>query len=287
MIERMAWAWLVLLYGVLKGARDVAKKKAMEKSSVLGVLFFYTFLSFLMVLPEAKGAMGVSVPLMGATVIKSFVIFVGWICGFKALEKMPVSLYGILDLSQMLFTMLLGVVFLGERMTLLQGAGLLLVLSGLVMLRAGKNGGAMKSECVEMKWVGMALICCLFNGISGTMDKVLMKSMTSVQLQFWYMFFLSGFYGLYLLIRKIRIDWKSVLKNGWIWLMAVLFVIGDRALFMANGMPDSRVTVMTLIKQSSCVMAIIGGRLIFREKNIGYKLICAGVVIAGILLAVL
>jgi len=212
---------------------------------------------------------------------------VGWICGFKALEKMPVSLYGILDLSQMLFTMLLGVVFLGERMTLLQGAGLLLVLSGLVMLRAGKNGGAMKSEGVEMKWVGMALICCLFNGISGTMDKVLMKSMTSVQLQFWYMFFLSGFYGVYLLIRKIRIDWKSVLKNGWIWLMAVLFVIGDRALFMANGMPDSRVTVMTLIKQSSCVMAIIGGRLIFREKNIGYKLICAGVVIAGILLAVL
>lgn len=287
MIERMAWAWLVLLYGVLKGARDVAKKKAMEKSSVLGVLFFYTFLSFLMVLPEAKGAMGVPAPLMGATVIKSFVIFVGWICGFKALEKMPVSLYGILDLSQMLFTMLLGVVFLGERMTLLQGAGLLLVLSGLVMLRAGKNGGAMKSEGVEMKWVGMALICCLFNGISGTMDKVLMKSMTSVQLQFWYMFFLSGFYGLYLLIRKIRIDWKSVLKNGWIWLMAVLFVIGDRALFMANGMPDSRVTVMTLIKQSSCVMAIIGGRLIFREKNIGYKLICAGVVIAGILLAVL
>jgi len=283
----MAWAWLVLLYGVLKGARDVAKKKAMEKSSVLGVLFFYTFLSFLMVLPEAKGAMGVPAPLMGATVIKSFVIFVGWICGFKALERMPVSLYGILDLSQMLFTMLLGVVFLGERMTLLQGAGLVLVLGGLLMLRAGKNGGTLKGEGVEMKWVGMALICCLFNGISGTMDKVLMRSMTSVQLQFWYMFFLSGFYGLYLLIRRIRIDWKNVLKNGWIWLMAILFVIGDRALFVANGMPDSRVTVMTLIKQSSCVMAIVGGRLVFREKNIGYKLICAAVVIAGILLAVL
>ena len=283
----MAWAWLVLLYGVLKGARDVAKKKAMEKSSVLGVLFFYTFLSFLMVLPEARGAMGVPAPLMGATMIKSFVIFVGWICGFKALEKMPVSLYGILDLSQMLFTMLLGVIFLGERMMLLQGAGLILVLGGLLMLRVGRNGGAMQNEGVEMKWVGMALICCLLNGVSGTMDKVLMRNMTSVQLQFWYMFFLSGFYGLYLLIRKIRIDWKNVLKNGWIWLMAILFVIGDRALFMANGMPDSRVTVMTLIKQSSCVMAIIGGRLVFKEKNIGYKLICAGVVIAGILLAVL
>ena len=283
----MAWVGLVLLYGVLKGARDVAKKKAMEGSSVMGVLFFYTLLSFLMVAPGAKEAMGVPAPLMGATLIKSFVIFVGWLCGFRALEKMPVSLYGIIDLTQMLFAMLLGVVFLGERMTMLQGAGLMLVLGGLLMLKLGRDGGAMKSEGVSAKWVLLALVCCLMNGISGTMDKVLMRSMTSVQLQFWYMFFLSGFYGLYLLIRRIRIDWKNVLKNGWIWLMAILFVIGDRALFMANGMPDSRVTVMTLIKQSSCVMAIIGGRLVFKEKNIGYKLICAGVVIAGILLAVI
>jgi len=283
----MAWVWLVLLYGVLKGARDVAKKKAMEKSEVLGVLFFYTFLSFLIVLPGAKEAMGVPAPLMGATVIKSFVIFVGWICGFRALEKMPVSLYGIIDLSQMLFTMLLGVIFLGERMTLLQGAGLVLVLGGLLMLRVGGKGGAMKGEGVTAKLVGMALACCLLNGVSGTMDKVLMKSMTSAQLQFWYMFFLTSFYALYMLIRKIRLDWKNVLKNHWIWIMAVLFVIGDRALFMANGMPDSRVTVMTLVKQSSCVVAILGGRLVFREKNIAFKLLCAGVVIAGIVLAVL
>lgn len=283
----MAWVWLVLVYGILKGARDIAKKKAMEKSEVLGVLFFYTFLSFLMVLPEAKEAMGVPAPLMGATAIKSFVIFVGWICGFYALEKMPVSLYGIIDLSQMLFTMLLGVIFLGERMTLLQGAGLLLVLGGLLMLRVGGKKGALKGEGASARLVGMAIICCLFNGISGTMDKVLMRSMTSVQLQFWYMLFLSAFYGIFLIVRRIRLDWKNVLKNYWIWIMGVLFVIGDRALFMANGMEGSRVTVMTLVKQSSCVVAIVGGRLVFGEKNIGYKLICAGVVIAGIVLAVL
>ena len=283
----MAWVYLVLLYGVLKGARDVAKKKAMEKSPVLGVLFFYTLISFVMVLPGAKEAMGVPAPLMGATLIKSFVIFVGWLCGFRALEKMPVSLYGIIDLSQMLFAMLLGVLFLGERMTLLQGAGLVLVLGGLLMLRAGKGGGAMKGESVKAKWIGMALICCLMNGISGTMDKALMRSMTSVQLQFWYMAFLTAFYGLYMLARRIRLDWKKLLKNYWIWIMALLFVIGDRALFMANGMADSRVTVMTLVKQSSCVVAIIGGRLVFKEKNIGFKLVCAAVVIAGIVLAVL
>ncbi|MBQ2954969.1 MAG: DMT family transporter [Clostridia bacterium] len=283
----MAWVWLVLLYGVLKGARDIAKKKALEKSTVLSVLFFYTFLSFLLVLPGAGGAMGVSGAFLGYTAIKSFVIFVGWICGFYALEKMPVSLYGVLDLSQMLFTMLLGVVFLGERMTLLQGAGLMLVLGGLIMLRLGGKNGALKGEGVSAKLIGLALACCLLNGVSGTMDKVLMKHMTSTQLQFWYMFFLCSYYAAYMLLRKIRFDWKNVLKNYWIWVMAVLFVIGDRALFIANGMADSRVTVMTLVKQSSCVVAILGGRLVFREKNIGYKLICAAVVIAGIVIAVL
>lgn len=283
----MAWVWLVLLYGVLKGARDVAKKKALEKSTVLSVLFFYTFLSFLMVLPDAGSAMGITAPQLGYTAIKSFVIFVGWICGFYALEKMPVSLYGVLDLSQMLFTMLLGVVFLGERMTILQGAGLALVLGGLLMLRIGGRGGALKGEGVSARLVGLALVCCLLNGVSGTMDKVLMKSMTSSQLQFWYMFFLCGFYAVYMLARRIRFDWKNVIKNCWIWIMAILFVIGDRALFVANGMADSRVTVMTLVKQSSCVVAIIGGRLVFKEKNIGFKLLCAAVVIAGIVLAVI
>lgn len=283
----MAWVWLVLLYGVLKGVRDIVKKKAMEKSNVLGVLFFYTLLSFLIVLPEAKSAMGVPAPLLGCTLLKSFVIFVGWMCGFHALQKMPVSLYGVLDLSQMLFAMLLSVIFLGERMTLLQGAGLATVLGGLLMLKVGGKQGKLKGEGTTVRLTVLALICCLMNGISGTMDKALMRSMTSVQLQFWYMLFLCAFYGIYLLARRIRLDWRNVLGNYWIWIMAALFVAGDRALFAANGMDGSKATVMTLIKQSSCVASIIGGRIAFSEQNVGYKLLCAAVVVAGIVLAVL
>ena len=281
----MAWVWLVLLYGALKGVRDVAKKKAVQKSGALDVLLLYTLLSFLLVLPDAKNAMGLTAPQLGLTAIKSFVIFVGWLCGFYALERMPVSLYGVLDLSQMLFTTLLGVICLGERMLPAQIAGLVLVTGGLLMLRG--RGGLQKSEPVPIKVIGMAMVCYLFNAISGTMDKVLMRDMTSSQLQFWYMLFLCLWYAVYMLVRRIPFHWKNALKNHWIWIMAVLFVIGDRALFMANGMEGSRVTVMTLLKQIGCVVTIIGGRIVFKEKNIGYKLLCAGVVIAGIVIAVL
>lgn len=282
----MAWVWLVLLYGTLKGVREIAKKKAVQKSSALDVLLLYTLLSFALVLPDAKNAMGLTAPQLGMTVIKSFVIFIGWMCGFYALERMPVSLYGVMDLSQMIFTTLLGVFCLGERMAPLQIVGLVLVTGGLLMLRGGK-GGLQRSEPVPMKVIGMAMICYLFNAISGTMDKVLMRDMTSSQLQFWYMLFLCLWYALYMLVRRIPFQWKNAVKNHWIWIMAVLFVIGDRALFMANGMESSRVTVMTLLKQIGCVVTIIGGRLVFKEKNIGYKLLCAGVVIAGIVVAVL
>ena len=68
--------------------------------------------------------------------------------------------------------------------------------------------------------------------------------------------------------------------------MSVLFVIGDRALFIANSDPNSTVVTMTLIKQCSVLVTIIGGRLMFKEKRTLYKIACALVVIAGIVIAV-
>jgi len=284
----MAWVWLVLLYGVLKGVRDIAKKKALQKNTALDVLFLYSAVSFVLAAPGAGEAMDVSAAELGLTAVKTFVIFIGWMCGMYAMEKMPVSLYGILDLSQMVFSMLLGVICLGESMGVMQIVGMVLVMAGLLMLRLKRGGTAgLKAEPVAGTVIGMAMICYLFNAVSGTLDKVLMRSMTSSQLQFWYMLFLCAFYGLYMLVRRIRFDWRGALKNYWIWIMAALLVAGDKALFIANGMDGSRVTVMTLIKQSACVVTILGGRLVFKEKNIAYKLLCAAVVIAGIVIAVL
>ena len=114
-----------------------------------------------------------------------------------------------------------------------------------------------------------------------------MRSVTSSQLQFWYMLFLVVFYVGYILITKTKIRWIQTFKNHWIWILSLLFIIADRALFMANGMEESRVTVMTLIKQSGSLVTILAGKFIFKEKNIRYKLICAGVIITGIVVAVM
>ena len=83
----MLWIWLTLLYGVIKGTREIIKKKSMEKNTVLEVLFVYTLLSFLMVTPGVTKAGGVDAPTMLLIAVKSFVIFVAWIFSFKAIKK--------------------------------------------------------------------------------------------------------------------------------------------------------------------------------------------------------
>jgi drug/metabolite transporter (DMT)-like permease len=242
-----------------------------------------------MVVPDAPNAFGMETRYYFYIAIKSFVIFLAWMFSFKAIKKMPISLYGVLDLSRVLFATLLGVLVLQETLGTFQVIGLILVSAGLLLLKYKPKGkaGQTESEKVDVKLVLMAFASCLLNAVSGLLDKLLMRDINSSQLQFWYMLFLVLMYLAFILVSRTPVHAKSVLKNQWIWLLSIMFVIADRALFVANGMADSRVTVMTLIKQSGCIVTILAGRFIFHEKNIAHKLICAAIIIAGIVAAVL
>lgn len=277
----------MLLYGVLKGVREVIKKKTLQTNTVMEVLVVYTALAFLMILPECKNAMGIDPSYLFWIWVKSFVIFLAWIFSFKAIGRMPISVYGVLDLSRVLFATSLGVVVLREALSIPQMIGLLFVCAGLIMLNQRKKFTANKTEKVETRYVVLAIASCILNAISGLMDKILMKDVTSYELQFWYMLFLLMFYLGYVIITRTKIRWKLTFKNYWIWILSFLFIVADRALFVANGMEGSKITVMTLIKQSGCLVTILAGKFIFKEKNIGYKLLCAGVIIMGIVIGVM
>lgn len=277
------WIFLVLVYGLLKGTREIVKKKSLQKSTVIEVLFFYTLFAFLLLLPDTGNAMGVDVTKLPFIALKSFLIFVAWICSFKAIKTMPISLYGILDLSRVVFATLLGILVMKEETSPQQITGLILVALGLFMLKRKKG----EPEKVERRIVFFALLSCVLNAFSGLLDKILTKSVTSSQLQFWYMLFLVMMYFVYMLFSKTKVEVVRSLKNPWIWLLAILFVIADRALFLANAMPESKITIMTLIKQSGCLVTILAGKFIYKEKNIRHKLICASVIVAGIVVAVL
>lgn len=286
-ISEKIWIPLVLFYGICKGAREILKKKALQKNTVLEILLVYTVTSFILVIPSAPEAFKINSPLLYlAIALKSLFVFIAWICGFAALSKMPVSICGILDLSGVIFSTLFAVCILGESLSLTIIIGILLVCLGLFFLKFQPKNKRIGQEKIALKYILLSFCYTMFNSASGTMDKLLRaKNTVSVnQLQFWFMFFLSLYYIIYFIVRRIPVNLKSTLKNYKIYIMSLLLILGDKALFIANA-GSSKVAVMTLLKQAGCICVIIGGRVFFGEKNTLYKLFCAVIIITGMVVA--
>ncbi len=286
------WILFVLIYGILKGVRDIAKKKALSGHGVVEVLFVYTIMSFAMTVPASGNVTGVPLRELLLIAFKSFVIVIAFLCSFYVIDRMPISLYGVLDLSRVLFSMTLGILILKEQPGVSQLVAFFLIAAGLLLLRYRPKSQRTETEVSErvpgILYI-IAFVSTSLNAISGTMDKILMGGgkITSGQLQFWYMFFMLVYYGIYVLVSRTRIHFKELFKNPWLWMISILFVIADRFLFIANSYSDSRVTIMTLLKQVCCIVTIIGGKFIFKEKNTLQRFICAAIIIAGIVVSVI
>lgn len=282
------WIAQAALYGVLKGGRDVMKKLALKKSSIIEVLFFYTLLSLVLLLPDTKEAIGIfngSGIYLPFIFIKSAIIYIAWTCSFKAIEKLPIGFYGLMDMSRVVITSLLSIILFGEAITLGKAIGMILVIDGLVMLNVSKN--SFGGENVKLRYIILTLASCFANSCSEIFDKWFMRPETGItpaQLQFWYMLFLTVLYLLHIIIKRIKIDWLMIYKNYWLILLAVMFVIGDRALFNANRVGD--VIPLTLLKQGAVIITILGGKFVFKERNTVFKLLCAVVVICGIIVGI-
>ena len=277
------WIVFILIYSLLKGSREGMKKAALKKSSSSEILFFYSLIGFILITPFSSDAFAIAPVYVFYIFIKSAVVCIAWFFAFTALKSMSVSLYGIMDLSRMVFSTMLGVLALGESFTLPKAIGVVLVIVGLMLANRKKSS---ETKGVTAFVLVAALLNCFFNAVSGTMDKVLMQFMTSLQLQFWFMLFSTVIYGAILFVRREKISVKCLRTNYWIPLMSISLIVGDRLLFEANASPDSEVTLMTIIKQSSVIVTVLTGYFVFKEKHILYKLMCAGIVLAGIFVSI-
>ena len=277
------WMVLVLTYGLLKGVRECIKKESLKTSGLMEVLFLYMLVGFIFTLPDIKSALELPVVSILKTLFKAVIVSIGFLLSFMEIKGLPIGLYSIMTLSQMVFTTIFSIVFLKEPFSINNFIGLMLVIGGLVLVNFKKHGTDEKKVKI---W---ALVCvvayCFFNSVSAVMDKSLMKEMTSAQLQFWFMIFSMICYGIIIIIKKEKVSLKTLKTNFWIPLMSFLLVLGDRLLFIANGIPNSKVTVMTLLLQVSIVVTIILGRVIYKEKNFIYRLFCAGIIISGIVIS--
>ena len=267
------WIIFIILYGLLKGSREPMKKRLLKNVNVMTSLLVYTFIGFLMAVPTATGVFDIPPHIFA------------WILSFTVLKKLPVSTYGLTDMSRVIFSTLMGVIFLHESLTVKGVASLLLVVSGLYI---ANRKTTTNKEGYHIRQIWLLFLACFLNSLSGTLDKYIMSSgtITSSALQFWFMLILSLMYLAYIVIKKEKLELKKAFTNPWIYALSFSLVLGDRLLFIANSDPASKVTIMTLLKQSSAIITIVLGKVLYHEKHIAKKLLCAFIILLGIAIAI-
>ena len=265
------WIIFTVLYAAFSGIYNCTQKKAIEKNTIYEVLAVFTTIAFLLVAMITRDAFNIDFKYLLIIFVKSFIIACSWILSLKAIKKMSVSIYGLINLSKILFAIILSLLLLKEKLTLTLLLGAIIVIIGLFLVNKISNQSGNKEASI--KSVILLLIACFFSAVSAMIDKKILVHINSGQLQFWFLFFLAILYWIVLLTRKQKINNKALCNNYWIIISAIALIIGDRFLFIATKMPESKMSIITIINQLSVIETIVLGKIMFKEKNIIKKLI--------------
>lgn len=278
------WILLTILYAVFVSLDEVFKKKATKTSSVFEVLLAFTTIALFLTCFISKDIFSIDYSYIPMIFLKSTIIVIAWILGLIALNGLQLGVYSIVKTSRIVFSIILSCLILGEKLNLLMVAGIITIIFGLILVSTTATDNSKKKNSYKLIFV--FLISCLCSSISAILDKKLLVHVSSGQLQFWFLLFLTVYYWIIMLIKKKKIDYKAF-KNIWVILAAIGLVVGDRLLFMANKIDSSKVIVMTILKQLSIIMSIILGGIIFKEKNVLKKLLYALLILGGVIITVI
>jgi len=297
----MHWIAASLLSAFFLGCYELSTKHAVRDNAVLPVLFCATvcsatlwggLMAFAAARPGALPAALLVAPLTpwqhGQLLLKSAIVAASWVCSYFAIKHLPVSLASPVRATGPMWTLLGAVLLLGERLTWLQGFGVLVTLSSFVLLSfAGAREGV---HFHRNKWFGFLFAGTLLGALSGLYDKYLLgrSGFSAATVQCWFSIYLA------LLFLPLVVGWKlrwwprHVFHwRGSILLVSFALLVADFVYFDALRNPDALVALVSSLRRGSVLVAFAGGLFLFKERNGLAKLPAVLGVVAGIVLTVL
>lgn len=292
------WMYLGLWAALFLGLHNICKKHAVQGNAVLPVLLGTIFSGFLLLLPlflistfaaNYAKQMGFYItplpaPMHGYIFIKSILMSASWILAFQALKHLPISIVSPIRSAGPFFTFIGAIFIYNERPNFIQWIGFFVIIIAVVLYsKIGKKEGI---NFKKNKWI-FAIIGATFLGASsGLYDKFLIQKLllNPQTLQFWF----CGYTVLILTI-ILSILWfpykEKRAKFTWRWsiiAVGILLQTADYFYFKALQDPAALIMLLSAIKRSQLIIAVVLGGLVFKEKNKRKKLIP----LVGILLGV-
>lgn len=292
------WMYLGLLAALFLGLHNLCKKHAVQGNEVLPVLLGTLSSGFLLLFPfylcsiyypEFTEQIGfhitsISWSTHGFIFIKSMIMSASWVLAFHALKHLPITIVTPIRSAGPFFTFIGAILIYNEQPTYLQWLGFIMIISSVLLYsKIGKREGI---NFKRNKWIFAIIGATFLGSSSGLYDKFLIQNLTlnPQTLQFWFCF-----YTILILLVILSITWfpKAEKRKNFTWrwtiiAVGILLQAADYFYFKALQDPEALIMLLSAIKRSQILIAVVIGGLLFKEKNKRKKL----VPLAGILIGV-
>jgi drug/metabolite transporter (DMT)-like permease len=262
--------WLALMLIVAIAGRETTRElnvfQIMELRSILGFLMLYPLVR----INGGFAAMRTSRPLqhVGRNLIH-YAAQLGW---FFALTLIPLGQVVSIEFTMPIWTAILAVGFLGERMTVRKIAAIVLGVVGVIVIVRPATGDINPGQLI-------ALGAAVGFGISVAMMKSLTRTEKTLAIIFWMLIIQSaaGFLpSLYL--------WKWPTAYAWGWIVVIAFCGTFSHYCMARAMLHADATVVLPMDFLRVPLTAAAGWLIYSERLDMFTVLGAALIVTGNLL---
>lgn len=292
------WLSLAFLSALLLGFYDVAKKQALKNNAVPIVLLLNTSLSTLLFSPVLLSSelgfgwfdgtifsfepQGVDAHLKIA--LKSAIVLSSWVFGYIGIKHLPLTIVGPINATRPVLVLLGALLIFGERLNLLQWAGVALALFSIFLLsRAGKREGI---NFAQNRWILCVAAAALLGATSGLYDRYIMRELEPLFVQSWYNLYQAAMMGITVIIIALC-NGRSALTWRWSWaipMISILLSAADLAYFVALSESEAMISVVSMIRRGSVVVSFACGAILLREKNLKAKALDLVFILIGMVL---
>lgn len=292
--------YLGLLSALFLGLHSLCKKHAVQGNEVFpvllgtvssGFLFVAAFYALSMIYPEYAVANGynfqkIDLAMHGYIFIKSILMACSWILAYQALKHLPLTIVTPIRSAGPFFTFIGAIILYKENPNLFQWIGFFLIIFSVILYsRIGKKEGI---DFKRNKWIFAIIGATFFGASSGLYDKFLIQNLelNPQTLQFWFCL-----YTILILILILAITWfpfaekRKAFKFRWtIIAVGVLLQAADYFYFKALQDPEAMIMLLSAIKRSQLIIAVVIGGILFKEKYKRQKLVPLTGILIGVFL---
>lgn len=281
-----------LASAIMLGFYDVTKKRAVQANPVAPTLFWANlcgtlfFVLLLTINGTIKTALTCSCQQWFFIFGKAILVGSSWACVYYAMRELPISIASPVRASAPLWVFFGSVILYGEIPSLLQAAAMLSIFSGYLIFAL--SGKLENIDFKRHKGIRALMAGTLMGAAAAIYDKFLLNTLQippqTVQLHFTLNLVIVLGSGMLYCRKKPS---GSDLAFHWHWSVAatgILLIAADFCYFYAVSLPDIHISVISLLRRSNCIVSFALGAFIFREKQLGKKLIAMLLILLGVAL---